>query len=62
MTAVRRFGPAAATSAVVALLLEAVYRPWFGNYDARYALLWASDAVSGARGVTKTKRLHHCSR
>src|SRR5215210_3404724 len=47
MTAVRRFGPAAATSAVVALLLQVVYGPWFGNYDARYALLWAQDIAGG---------------
>src|SRR5215213_1858229 len=47
MTAVRRFGPAAATSAVVALLLQVVYGPWFGNYDARYALLWAKDVANG---------------
>jgi len=47
MTAAGRFAPAAATAAVVAVLLDLVYRPWFGNYDARYALLWAKDAANG---------------
>ena len=47
MSTVRRLAPAAATAALVALLLERVYRPWFGNYDARYALLWAQDLVNG---------------
>ncbi len=47
MTAVRRLAPAAATSAVVAVLLDLVYRPWFLNYDARYALLWAQDLAGG---------------
>src|SRR5215217_2181760 len=47
MTAARRFAPAAATSGIVAVLLEVVYRPWFGNYDARYALLWAQDVANG---------------
>jgi hypothetical protein len=47
MTAVRRLAPAAATSAVVAVLLDLIYGPWFLNYDARYALLWAHDLASG---------------
>jgi hypothetical protein len=47
MTAARRLAPAAATAAVVALVLELVYGPWFGNYDARYALLWAQDLANG---------------
>lgn len=47
MTAVRRLAPAAATSAVVAVLLDLVYGPWFLNYDARYALLWAQDLANG---------------
>ena len=47
MTAVRRLAPAAATSAVVAVLLDCVYGPWFLNYDARYALLWAQDLWHG---------------
>ena len=33
----------------VAVLLKIVYAPWFLNYDARYALLWARDL---ARGLT----------
>src|SRR5688500_6453109 len=47
MTAARRLAPAAAISAVVALLLDLVYGPWFLNYDARYALLWAQDLAGG---------------
>src|SRR5215217_3282318 len=47
MTAARRLAPAAATAAVVALVLEAAYGPWFLNYDARYALLWAQDLANG---------------
>ena len=47
MTAARRLAPAAATSAVVAVLLDLVYGPWFLNYDARYALLWAQDLAGG---------------
>jgi hypothetical protein len=47
MTAARRLAPAAAISVVVALVLDLVYRPWFLNYDARYALLWAQDLVNG---------------
>jgi hypothetical protein len=43
----RRRAPAAAVIAGVALVLELVYAPWFLNYDARYSLLWARDAVRG---------------
>jgi hypothetical protein len=39
--------PAAATSAVVAVVMDLVYGPWFLNYDARYALLWARDLAHG---------------
>ena len=46
---VARILPAAATIAGVALLLRLVHGPWYLNYDARYALLWARDLV---RGVT----------
>ena len=46
---VARLLPAAATIVGVALLLRLVYGPWYLNYDARYALLWARDLV---RGVT----------
>src|SRR4051794_34495171 len=37
----------AAVIAGVAVLLKLVYAPWFLNYDARYALLWARDAWRG---------------
>ena len=47
MTMVRRLAPAAATSVLVAIALDLIYRPWFLNYDARYALLWAQDLASG---------------
>ena len=33
----------------VAAILRATYDPWYLNYDARYALLWARDFWSGAR-------------
>src|SRR5215218_613811 len=45
----RRLLPPVATVAGVAVLLKLVYGPWYLNYDARYALLWARDAL---RGVT----------
>jgi len=45
----QRLLPAAATVVGVAVLLKLVYGPWYLNYDARYALLWARDLV---RGVT----------
>ena len=38
---------AAATVVGVAVLLRLVYQPWFLNYDARYALLWARDIATG---------------
>ena len=44
---VRRFGPGALTVVGVALLMRLVYAPWYLNYDARYALLWARDIVHG---------------
>jgi hypothetical protein len=47
MSTVRRLAPAAATAALVALALHLVYGPWFLNYDARYALLWAQDLANG---------------
>src|SRR3954464_9867472 len=43
----RRLLPAAATVVGVAVLLRLVYHPWYLNYDARYALLWARDLVRG---------------
>ena len=47
MTTVRRLAPAAATSVLVAIALDLIYGPWFLNYDARYALLWAQDLANG---------------
>jgi hypothetical protein len=45
--AVKRALPAAATILLVALLMWAVFDPWYLNYDARYALDWARDIVHG---------------
>jgi hypothetical protein len=42
-----RFLPAVGTVVGVAVLLRIVYAPWFLNYDARYALLWARDIAHG---------------
>jgi hypothetical protein len=42
-----RMLPAAVTIVGIAALLRAVYNPWYLNYDARYALLWARDAWHG---------------
>lgn len=39
--------PALAVAAGVALVLGLVYRPWYLNYDSRYALLWARDLSRG---------------
>jgi hypothetical protein len=39
--------PAAATITGVAVILKLAYGPWYLNYDARYALLWARDAWRG---------------
>ncbi len=43
----RRLLPPVATVVGVAVLLKLVYGPWYLNYDARYALLWARDALRG---------------
>src|ERR1700749_476709 len=43
----RRAAPAAVTVVAVAVALKLVYGPWFLNYDARYALLWARDLWRG---------------
>ena len=48
-SAAARLLPAAGTIVGVALLLRLVHGPWYLNYDARYALLWARDL---ARGLT----------
>lgn len=42
-----RWLPAVATIVGVAALMYLVYDPWYLNYDARYALLWANDLWSG---------------
>ena len=39
--------PAALVAAAVACAMRLVYDPWYLNYDARYALLWAQDAGNG---------------
>jgi hypothetical protein len=46
-TALRRGLPPAATVLGVAAALRLLYEPWFLNYDARYALLWARDFWQG---------------
>ncbi len=43
----RRFAPAAATILGVAVAFKVLYDPWYMNYDARYALLWARDVFDG---------------
>jgi hypothetical protein len=45
-TALRHL-PAAATVVGVAVALRLVFDPWYLNYDARYALLWARDLAHG---------------
>jgi hypothetical protein len=42
-----RLAPAVLTAVAVAALLQLVYGPWYLNYDARYALLWAQDLANG---------------
>src|SRR3954471_22536033 len=43
-----RTGVAAAVTVVgVAVLVKVVFGPWYLNYDARYALLWARDVSRG---------------
>jgi hypothetical protein len=39
--------PATVTIVGIAALLRVVYDPWYLNYDARYALLWARDVWHG---------------
>ena len=41
--------PALATTVLVAVAVKLVFGPWYLNYDARYALLWARDI---SRGLT----------
>src|SRR3954468_8306969 len=47
LRAARHIAPAVATVAAGAVLLRLVYEPWFLNYDARYALVWARDVAHG---------------
>src|SRR3954463_7468894 len=42
-----RMAPAGLTIVGVAVLLRVLYDPWYLNYDARYALLWARDVWHG---------------
>jgi len=42
-----RWLPAVATIVGVAALMVLVYDPWYLNYDARYAILWAHDLWHG---------------
>jgi hypothetical protein len=44
---VRRVAVALGVIVSLAAVLWLVYRPWFLNYDARYALLWARDVWEG---------------
>jgi len=46
-SALRRIAPAAGIVLGVAALLKVVYDPWYLNYDARYALVWAQDLAGG---------------
>src|SRR3954447_17176194 len=46
-TALRRALRMLATVLGVAAVYRVVFAPWYLNYDARYALLWARDAVDG---------------
>src|SRR3954463_16504987 len=43
----RRLLPCAVTVVAVAAVLRVAFDAWYLNYDARYALLWARDAVRG---------------
>jgi hypothetical protein len=47
VAAARRVLPALAVVLGVAVAMWAVYDPWYLNYDARYALLWAQDLAGG---------------
>src|SRR3954464_9054538 len=39
--------PGFGVAVAIAALVRLVYAPWYGNYDVRYALLWARDLVHG---------------
>src|SRR3954451_15971109 len=45
----RRHLPAVATVLGVAAVLRVLFDPWYLNYDARYALLWARDVWTGIK-------------
>jgi F0F1-type ATP synthase assembly protein I len=45
--ALRRALPGVGFAVAVAALVRLVYAPWYGNYDVRYALLWARDVLHG---------------
>jgi len=47
LVALRRFGPPLLLAVVVAGVMQVVYDPWYLNYDARYALVWAQDLAGG---------------
>ena len=48
LRALRRFAPPIALAVVVAGVMQIVYDPWYLNYDARYALVWAQDLTGGS--------------
>jgi hypothetical protein len=43
----RRALPGIGVAVAVAALVRLIYGPWYGNYDVRYALLWARDVLHG---------------
>jgi hypothetical protein len=45
--ALRRALPGLGVAVAIAALVRLVYGPWYGNYDVRYALLWARDVLHG---------------
>jgi hypothetical protein len=45
--ALRRALPGLGVAVAVAALVRLVWAPWYGNYDVRYALLWARDILHG---------------
>jgi hypothetical protein len=44
-----RFAVPAGVAVAVAVVMHFVFNPWYLNYDARYALLWAGDLWHGDR-------------
>ena len=47
IAALRRVLPAVVCALLVAVVMQLVYDPWYLNYDARYALVWAQDLTHG---------------